>query len=79
MRNVLSVYTSSDLESWQLHSDVIDGRKYDSQSTGFQYPSFIIEGDKLLIASRTAFHGADSFHNNNYITFHKAEINTSEL
>lgn len=79
MRNVLSVYTSSDLESWQLHSDVIDGRKYDSQSTGFQYPSFIIEGDKLLIVSRTAFHGADSFHNNNYITFHKAEINTSEL
>lgn len=74
MRNVLSVYISEDLKNWKQSCDVIDGRQYDKNCVGFQYPSVIAEGNELLIASRTAFHGADSFHNNNFITFHRVIV-----
>lgn len=74
MRNVLSVYTSKDLKDWKRAFDVIDKHECDAQSVGFQYPSVLLEGDAVLIASRTAYHGADSFHNNNYLTFHRVHL-----
>ena len=74
MRNVLSVYTSKDLKDWKRALDVIDKHECDAQSVGFQYPSVLLEGDAVCIASRTAYHGADSFHNNNYLTFHRVHL-----
>lgn len=38
---------------------------------GFQYADWIIDGDNLLIALRTAFNGARNFHDSNYITFYR--------
>ena len=38
---------------------------------GFQYPSFLFDGDDILAVSRTAVNGAESFHNANFITFHR--------
>ena len=73
-RNVLSLYESENLEKWTLVRDIVDCSAMDRTKVGFQYPSFIFEGNEMLIASRTAFNGADSFHNSNYITFHKAKL-----
>jgi hypothetical protein len=41
----------------------------------FQYPDWVIEGDDMLVASRTAFDdgegGAHRAHDANYLTFHR--------
>ncbi len=74
MRNTLAIYKSKDLEAWQFVKNVVDCSDCDEQITGFQYPSFILEGDEMLILSRTAYNGADNFHNSNYITFHKTDV-----
>ncbi len=74
MRNVLAIYKSDDLENWEFVKNVVDCSNCDDRITGFQYPAFILEGDDMLILSRTAYNGADNFHNSNYITFHKISI-----
>ena len=48
----------------------MDLRGEDSSLVAFQYPDAQIVGDDLLILSRTAINGADSYHNSNMITFH---------
>ena len=73
MRNVLAIYKSEDLENWSFVKNVVDCSNCDEQITGFQYPVFILDDD-MLILSRTAYNGADTFHNSNYITFHKTSI-----
>ncbi len=70
-RNVLSLSTSEDLVHWQVHADLIDYRDSDPGLIGFQYPDFQMVGDDLLALSRTAFNGAHSFHDSNFITFHR--------
>ena len=47
----------------ELHLDV--------DKVGFQYVSFLIDGDDILYQSRTAFGYAHNFHDSNYATFHK--------
>ena len=69
-RNVLSVAVSRDLVSWRIARRVVDLRGEDSSLVAFQYPDAQIVGDDLLILSRTAINGADSYHNSNMITFH---------
>ena len=73
-RNVLSLYRSADLETWTWVKDILDYRSYDAGCTAFQYPAFLLEGDELLIVSRTAINGAATFHDNNYSTFHRTTI-----
>ena len=70
-RNVLSLSSSEDLIHWQVHADLIDYRDADPAQVGFQYPDFQMVGDDLLALSRTAFNGAHSFHDSNFITFHR--------
>ena len=70
-RNLLSLAASRDLENWVALSDVIDGREYDWSYVGFQYVSFDFDGDDIIFLSRTAFNGAKSYHDNNYVTFHR--------
>ena len=73
-RNVLVVYKSKDGIDWEYVKTVIDCNDYDKQYTGFQYPSYIMEGNKVILLSRTAFNGARSFHDSNMITLHKFEV-----
>lgn len=73
-RNILALYSSYDLESWRCEERIIDGSDCDPACTGFQYPSAIIEGDNILLLSRTAFNGACTFHDNNYCTFHRVNV-----
>ncbi len=70
-RNILSVYASRDLENWEFKKDLINCEDYSTEVTAFQYPSVILENDELLVLSRTAWNGASTFHDANYITFHR--------
>lgn len=70
-RNLLSLIKSTDLEHWEIVTDLLDYTKEDHKTVGFQYVSFIFDGDDLLYLSRTAFNDAQSFHDNNFITFHR--------
>lgn len=69
-RTVLSMSVSDDFYNWKVVKRILDFRDADPGFVGFQYPDFIFEGDDILFLSRTAFNQANSFHNNNYITFH---------
>lgn len=69
-RNILSVALSQDLCSWEVVERVVDMRDQDASLVAFQYPDAQMVGDDLLILSRTAMNGANSYHNNNFITFH---------
>lgn len=73
-RNVLALYSSDNLEDWTHERDIINYENADEKKVGFQYPSFIVDNDELLLVSRTAFGGAENFHNSNRITFHKIKL-----
>lgn len=74
-RNVLALYRSEDLEHWEHHSNIVNYSHAPLATTGFQYPSFMFDGeDEILVLSRSAFNGADTFHNNNYVTFHRVKL-----
>jgi hypothetical protein len=76
LRNILSVYTSKDLEHWEFYGDILNYEALPKEKTAFQYPAFVFDGDgEILVLSRTAFNGAASFHDNNYQTFHRVKIN----
>ena len=62
---------SDDMKNWVVVKDLIDKRNDDSDTVGFQYVDFEIEGDDIIFVSRTAINGAFSFHDNNYQTFHR--------
>ena len=72
-RTLLSLMRSRDTLSWELVTDLLDYRKEDptGKQIGFQYVDFLIEGDDILFVCRTAFNNANSYHNSNYITFHR--------
>lgn len=73
-RNVLSFYRSKDGVNYDRIKRIIDCEDFDQKYTGFQYPSFIIEGNTVSLLSRTAYNGAANFHDSNMITFHRFEI-----
>ncbi len=72
-RNLLSFMSSTDLENWDLVCDLIDGRAYDIEKTGFQYVDFEFEGDDIIYLCRTAWNNACNYHDSNYSTFHRIE------
>ena len=72
-RNILAVAWSRDLVRWEHLTDVCPFGDKDPREVAFQYPAAILDGDALLILSRTAWNGADSFHNSNLITLHRVE------
>jgi hypothetical protein len=73
VRNTLAMYTSPDLREWTLRCVLL--HHPDPEHHAFQYPDWIIEGDDLLVASRTAYDdglgGAARAHDANYLTFHR--------
>ena len=70
-RNLLSLMTSSDLEHWEVVTDLYDFRDQDHQKVGLQYVDFFFEGDDILYLCRTAINNANNFHDANYSTFHR--------
>ncbi len=70
-RNLLSFMRSRDLVSWELVCDIFDRRDADEKLVGFQYVMFEMEGDDMIFLCRTAINGANSFHDSNYMTFHR--------
>ena len=73
VRNLLSLVASSDLEHWELVSDLIDRRHDDPQKVGFQYVDFEIEGDDIIYLCRTGMNDPRNYHDTNYSTFHRIE------
>ncbi|MBI1390276.1 MAG: exo-alpha-sialidase [bacterium] len=77
-RNSLSLYSSSDLIHWKQHAvlleDLDDYENIGNESkVGFQYVDFQFDGDDIIFLSRTAYNGAHSYHDANYMTFHRIE------
>lgn len=70
-RNLLTLMQSPDAEHWSIVCDLLDYRDSNPYKVGFQYVDFFIEGEDLLWLCRTAFNGAQSYHDANYSTFHR--------
>ncbi len=77
IRNTATLISSGDLYHWDVEKIFIHAR--DAEHTAWQYFTFIIDGDDLAIASRTAFKTADDQytpprgHDSNLLTFHRLE------
>lgn len=75
VRNASVLMSSTDLRSWTPHRVVLFHP--DVASHGFQYLDWLIEGNDLLVVSRTAYDdgvgGAMNQHNSNYLTFHRVK------
>lgn len=74
MRTRLVLVSSDDLKNWTFERYLIDGSALDDKKNAFQYPSAILEGNTLYVLSRTAYNNAATWHDTNYITFHKYDI-----
>ena len=70
-RNLLSLIASADLEHWSLVEHIWDYSHLPEREVGFQYVDFLIEGEDILLLSRTAFNGAANYHDANYSVFHR--------
>ncbi len=72
IRNTQVLMSSPDLRIWTPHEVVL--HHPDVNTHGFQYLDWLVEGEDLLIVSRTAYDdevgGAMNQHNSNYLTFH---------
>lgn len=75
-RNVLLLVSSSDLVHWEENTKVLrwrEGARLDSKGRyAFQYADWQFDGEDLIVASRTAWDG-QSYHNANYLTFHRVK------
>ncbi len=69
-RNILVLLSSQDGEHWTVHKRIIDGENEQVFEVGYQYPSYLFDGDDILLQVRTATNGARNFHDANYSTFH---------
>lgn len=73
-RNILSMYVSSNLKVWHhaktlMEDDLGLSPEQSIAKTGFQYPDFQFDGNDIIYLVRTAYNGANNFHNSNRITF----------
>ncbi|MDO4294000.1 MAG: sialidase family protein [Eubacteriales bacterium] len=73
-RTVLALYASEDLKIWKKVTDVICHAECSINEVGFQYPVFVLDGEHMLLLSRTAWNHAHNFHDSNAITFHRVTI-----
>lgn len=73
IRNTLVLLRSPDLRRWELRHVPLHHR--DTRRHAFQYVDWLIEGNDLVIASRTAWDdahgGAHTAHDANFLTFHR--------
>ena len=76
-RNVLSLYTTDDFINFKFIKDIVNFENAHAGKIGFQYPAVLPEEDKILIVIRSAFNGAHSSHDSNYILF--CTVNAEEI
>ncbi len=69
-RNLLALFRSPDLMTWEFVADILDAKALDPAMIGFQYVSFLFDGDDILFLSRTAYGKPANYHDANYQTFH---------
>ena len=73
VRNTLVLMASDDLITWEIRCVLL--HHPDMVHVGFQYPSWLADGDDLLATVRTAYPdglgGAKRAHDANYMTFHR--------
>lgn len=73
-RNVLLLTSSTDLKTWTEHAKILRWRDglpiHRADTVGFQYVDWQFDGDDLVAVCRTAWNGK-SYHDSNYITFHR--------
>ena len=72
-RNTLALISSPDLYRWTIRTVVLHHPEVKFHA--FQYVDFQFDGNDMIALSRTAYDdglgGANSFHNANFITFHR--------
>jgi len=73
-RTRAAVYKSADLKNWEHMCDLVNYNNLNASEVGFQYPSFIFDGDDMLITIRTAFNLAHNFHDANYTLFFRVKV-----
>jgi len=75
-RNVLALYSSSDLVNWEHKYDIIKWNEGYPVKTwdvfGFQYADWQFDGNDIVAVSRTSWYG-ERYHNANLVTFHRIE------
>lgn len=73
IRNAAAIYSSADLRRWDFERVFLYSRDVDH--VGFQYLNFSIEGNDLVVVSRTAFKvgfwNTPRAHDSNLMTFHR--------
>ena len=73
IRNTLALQSSTDLQKWSQRKIVL--HHDDRKKHAFQYVDWLFDGDDIIAVSRTAYDdatgGAHSFHDANYLTFHR--------
>ena len=74
-RNVLTLNCSADLRNWRELCVVASDEsglpaELSCRLTGFQYPDWQFDGENIIALVRTAYRGANRFHDANYITYH---------
>ncbi len=68
-RNILALTSSPDLRAWTIHAVILQDP--DPQGVAFQYVDWLFDGDDIIFVSRTAFNNAHSYHDADYLTFHR--------
>ncbi|MCC6682484.1 MAG: hypothetical protein IT445_16410 [Phycisphaeraceae bacterium] len=75
IRNTAALVSSPDLINWEIERIVL--HHPDRSKHAFQYPDWVVDGDDMIAAIRTAYDdglgGANSAHNANLLTFHRFE------
>lgn len=69
VRNTLSLTSSPDLVHWTIRRTILSSTGV--HHTGFQYADWQFDGNDIAAVVRTAFNGANSAHNSNYLTFNR--------
>ena len=73
VRNTLALFSSPNLRDWTMRCILL--HHPDAEFHAFQYPDWVIDGDDMLVASRTAYDdgqgGAHRAHDANFLTFHR--------
>ena len=73
VRNAAAIYTSRDLRTWDFNRVFLYSK--DVHHVGFQYLNFLVEGNDLVVVSRTAYNvgiwNTPRAHDSNLMTFHR--------
>jgi hypothetical protein len=68
-RSILNLNSSTDLVNWTTEGTILQDSN--TARVGFQYVDWEFDGNDIVAAIRTAYSGADNFHDSNYLTFRR--------